>query len=377
RPFCLPGYPPLLVVRTRNADEVAASTEPSTRRSAVPIDRPAPDVPIARRIQSPGVLVPSQIAAVARNTFLESIRQPITLVLLLLTLGLLTLNPALSSYTLEDDDRLLRDIALSTVFVGGLFLAGFTGAAALSEEIRTRTVLSVVSKPLARPSFLIGKYLGAFGAVAAIESIWALGLLFSLRHGTLMSVRDPYHEPVLYFGFGALACALLFALFANYFRGASFGSALTVLLAVLLAIALIPAFSFDARWQRVPFLDQFDPTLLAALFLVLQAHAVLCAVSIAAATRLGRSTTLIITTLFFLAGLTSEYFLGNLIDGSWIARASYALLPNLQYLWLGDALLEGRTVSPSYLVLVSVYCGLFVIGALGVATALFQSRDVG
>ena len=66
-----------------------------------------------------------QITTVARNTYTAAIRQPIALVLLLLTLGILALNPAVSAYTLEDDDKLLRDIGLSTVFVAGLFLSAF------------------------------------------------------------------------------------------------------------------------------------------------------------------------------------------------------------------------------------------------------------
>ncbi|MFQ5655144.1 MAG: ABC transporter permease, partial [Planctomycetota bacterium] len=83
-----------------------------------------------------------QIRAVARNTFTESIRQPIFLVLLLLGIGLLAINPALSAYTLGDDNKLLLDLGLSTLLLAGMFLAAFTSTGVLSDEIERRTVLT-------------------------------------------------------------------------------------------------------------------------------------------------------------------------------------------------------------------------------------------
>ncbi len=319
----------------------------------------------------------SQVLAVARNTFTESIRQPISMVLLLLALGVLSLNPAISSYTLEDDDALLRDIGLSTIFVAGLFLSAFTAAGALSVEIRRKTVLSVVSKPISRPTFIVGKYFGALAAVAIAQFLWSLALLFTLRHGTLMTVREPYHEPVIFFGLGALVLATVLSSVGNYLRGYNFASSFLYSLSILLSIAMVPAFMYDAKWNRVEFWSQFDPQLLLAIFLIAQALAILCAIAVAVATRLGQMTTLTICTIIFLAGLTAEYFIGPYVDHSGSARAIYAALPNLQYLWLGEALLEGRRVSGLYVIMTTCYSGLYVAAILGIATALFQTRDVG
>ena len=319
----------------------------------------------------------SQVLAVAQNTFTEAIRQPIAMVLLLLTLGLLTLNPAISGYTLEDDNALLRDIGLNTIFIAGLFLSAFTAAGALSIEISRKTVLSVVSKPISRPSFILGKYLGALGTVVLAQFIWSLALLFTLRHGTLMTVRDPYHEPVIYFGLGAVLLAAVLSLLANYFREYTFSSTFAYLLAVFLALATIPAFSFDARWARVDLWDQFNPQLLLAIILITQAQAVLCALAVTVATRLGQMTTLAICTGLFFSGLTAEHFLGPHLEASSLARVLYAALPNLQYLWMGEALLDGHAVSGFYVVLTTCYSGLYILALLGLATALFQMRDVG
>ena len=90
---------------------------------------------------------------VALNTFVETIRQPIYGVILLATATLLILNVSLAAFTLDDDDRLLLDLGLSTLLLSGLFLSAFSAAGVLSREIENKTVLTVISKP---PHFHIG-----------------------------------------------------------------------------------------------------------------------------------------------------------------------------------------------------------------------------
>ena len=127
----------------------------------------------------------------------------------------------------------------------------------------------------------------------------------------------------------------------------------------------------------MPFFEQFDLALIVALLLVGQALAMLCAIAITAATRVGQMATLAICSLAFVAGLTSEYFLGTLVERSIAARMAYAVLPNLQHLWLGDALLGDLPISLGYFVQTSCYSGLYVVACMAISTLLFQSRDVG
>ena len=68
----------------------------------------------------------------ASNTFLETIRQPIYGVILLATALLMILNVSLAGFTLEDDDKLLLDLGLSTLLLSGLFLSAFSAAGVLS-----------------------------------------------------------------------------------------------------------------------------------------------------------------------------------------------------------------------------------------------------
>ena len=81
--------------------------------------------------------------AIAVNAFVETIRQPIYGVILLATAVLFILNVSLAAFTLDDDDKLLLDLGLSTLLMSGLFLSAFSAAGILSREIENKTVLTV------------------------------------------------------------------------------------------------------------------------------------------------------------------------------------------------------------------------------------------
>ena len=55
----------------------------------------------------------------------------------------------------------------------------------------------------------------------------------------------------------------------------------------------------------------------------------------------------------------------------------FGSVPNLQFFWLADALTEERTVSGTYVAVVTLYALAYVVAFLGAAVALFQTRDVG
>ena len=56
------------------------------------------------------------LLALARNAFVESIRQPVHAVLICVGLLALVLNVNVAGYTMEDDNKLLIDLGLSTLF---------------------------------------------------------------------------------------------------------------------------------------------------------------------------------------------------------------------------------------------------------------------
>ena len=108
----------------------------------------------------------TQTYTIAKNAFFESIRQPIVLVLVLAATLLLMLSSPLSAFTMENDQRMLLDIGLATVFMIGMLLSIFVASTVLGQEIRNKTTLTIISKPIGRPQFVIGKFIGAACAIS-------------------------------------------------------------------------------------------------------------------------------------------------------------------------------------------------------------------
>ncbi len=93
-------------------------------------------------------------------------------------------------YTMDDDNKLLREIGLSTLFLAGLFIAIFSASGAVAEEIESKTISTVLTKPIQRPIFIIAKFFGVAAAVALAHYICTIALLMAIRHGVQESVND-------------------------------------------------------------------------------------------------------------------------------------------------------------------------------------------
>ena len=85
------------------------------------------------------------------------------------------LNTAISAFSMgytetaevHGDNKMLLDVGMATVFVMGMILAAFQATAVISREIEDKTILTIVSKPIARPTVVFGKYLGVSQSLGA------------------------------------------------------------------------------------------------------------------------------------------------------------------------------------------------------------------
>jgi ABC-2 type transport system permease protein len=332
-----------------------------------------------------------QLQTIARNTFVESIRQPIYVVLILMTVLVLILGTMWTAYTLDDDNKMLIDTGLSMLFLAGLMLAAFTATGVLSREIDQKTVLTVVSKPVPRPIFVIGKYLGVAAAIGVSYWILAIAFLFTVRHQVMQTASDPFDGPVLLFASLATGIALAIAVWGNYFYRWVFNSTFVGTLAVTTTLAFGAVMLLSKEWQFQSPATEVQPQLMIGLLLVFEAVLLLTAVAVAASTRLGQVMTLVVCTGVFLLGLISNSVFGELVHkfpirtaagpldaaARSLAYLSYILTPNLQFLWPADALTQGHDFTGSYVLSVSAYTVLYIAFVTSLAVALFQTREVG
>ncbi len=319
-----------------------------------------------------------KLLTIAANTFVETVRQPLYGVVLVFTTLMMIANVALAGFTLQDDDKLLRDLGLNTLLLSGLFLAAFSATGVLTREIENKTVLTVVSKPISRPVFILGKYTGLMAALLLAFYLGFVTFAMCLRHKVLQTSSQPWDMPIIVFGFGGTIAALLLAGLLNYLNDYEFmGTALAIVTPVLTVGWVLAAF-FDAKWNVQAFTTGFIsyPIVVAAI-LVLAAVMVLAAVALAASTRLGQVMTLLVCIIGLVIGLTSDYVLGGHAATSPIANAAYRLYPNVGVFWVIDAINNNVPVPLSYVGRVWLYATLQIVAVLSIGVALFQRREVG
>jgi ABC-type transport system involved in multi-copper enzyme maturation permease subunit len=320
----------------------------------------------------------SRFWGIVTNSFTETIRQPIYGVLLLVATGLLVLNVGVSGYTLDDDNKLLKDLGLSTLLLSGLFLAAFSSAGILSREIENKTVLTVISKPVSRPSFLAAKFVGLSGALAVAYYLLGIVFLLTMRHKVLERSSQDFDLPVIIFGLTAFLGAILLAAFCNYLYDMQFASTSVALALPLMTVAIGLVAWISPTWQFQSFGKDFvDGQLIGAAVLVFGMVLILTAVAVAASTRLGQVMTLTICMGVLLVGLVSDTLFGQYRDTNLLARVAYWLSPNLAFLWVTDALTQDNRITLAYVGMAFGYAVLIVLAWLFIGVALFQKREVG
>ncbi len=321
-----------------------------------------------------------RLYTVALNTFVETIRQPIFGVILLVTAFMLVLNVSLAAFTLGDDNKLLLSLGLSTLLLSGLFLSAFSAAGVVSREIENKTALLVISKPISRSAFIVGKFMGLAAAMMLAYYLAFLVFVLAQRHGVLQQSSEPWDWPVLVFGIGSVVLSVLIAGYCNYFYGRHFQTTAITLVGPLLTVGLLLVGIFDEHWDLIPFGSNFvGGQVVIAAFLVFLAVLVTTAVAVAASTRFGQTVTLMICLVVVGIGVSSDYMFGQYADTSTWAEVAYRIVPNFGLFWVVDGLMAGQletSVPFSYVGYVLGYALLITVAIVSVAVVLFQRREM-
>ena len=345
---------------------------------------------------SPGRHWLVKVASIARNTLTETIRQPLFAIILCVAIVLIVLSPFLTMFTLMQGTKMVKDMGLATMFLAGVLLAAFGTSNVVSEEIENHTALTVMSKPVGRFEFVLGKYLGVLGAMALSFYLMGVSLVLVVALGGFESGPEQTVNLSVVFGVGGsilLACAA--GVFANYFYDRSFPS--TAMLAALPCFTLcLVVFSFvhPEELKVGTFGIGVDFGVVNASLLLFLAMLILTAVALLASTRLNVVLNASVCTVVFFLGLMSPYFFGKTADGlaakahtgaltfgehtlRTACAAAYAVTPNLQEFWMADVLaVEGGALPFSYVVRAGVYALCYTAALLLMAMVLFEERQL-
>jgi ABC-2 type transport system permease protein len=318
-----------------------------------------------------------KLLTIAKNTFTETLRQPVYTVIIVSALLLLFISPSIAMYTMWNDNKLLRELGLSTLFLASLFIAIFAASGAVAEEIENKTIMTVLSKPVQRPIFILAKFLGVAAAVAVGHYICTIALIMTIRHGVLESVNDTHDWTVIATAGAVVLLTCILSAFFNYVYDWKATSTAMGLLAVFATIGLIFLVFIDRDWKFNPANNKIDRVDVYGSVLLFLAAVIIAALAVAVSSRFNIVVTLSACVGLFLLGLVSDWAFGGLAKSHLWAKICYFAIPNLQIFWISDAIYEGSTVPVKYILITATYAICYTAGILALAVALFQRRQVG
>jgi Cu-processing system permease protein len=264
-----------------------------------------------------------QVWTIARNVFKESVRDRVPYSLVVFAVLLMAASYLISQLTAGQDLKIIKDLGLAAISMIGLLIAIFIGIGLVSKEVERRSIYSVLSKPVSRTSFIIGKFGG-----------------------------------------------LVMTLVANI-------AAMTVAFyAVLAFMNWMATEAMRLSWTA----PATDPRLVVAIVLILAQLTMVTAVAIFFST----FSSPLLSALLTLGVWTAGHFNADLknfeavIDSPpavYTARALYYLLPNFAPFDVKAQVVHGEPVTTAHAALALAYAAVYVGALLAGAIAIFRRRD--
>lgn len=268
-----------------------------------------------------------KIAAIAWATGKEATSQPFFWVLAAIGIVALILFPFIPYNTFGDDVKVVKDNGLTLILVLGILLALWTASKSIAEEIEGRTAMTVLSKPITRRQFILGKFLGIVAPVALMFALLGTVFLSTVSYKVVFDAHEAAAEPAE------------------------------------------PQDCQESMLQVVP-----------GLVLAFFEAAVLASISVAISTRLPIMANLLICSTVYVLGhlvpLLVQSRLGDFGIVQFFGRLLAVILPVLDHFNIQAAIATGNEVPPIYLAWTALYGALYCFAMLLVALVLFEDRDL-
>ena len=117
-----------------------------------------------------------RIAAVAFNTYRETVRERVLYNLVFFALLMTLSGLVLRELSIRQDQKIIKDIGLASMDLFGTLIAIFIGVGLVNKEIERRSLYPLLAKPLARGEFFVGKFLGLSFTLLVNILVMAAGL---------------------------------------------------------------------------------------------------------------------------------------------------------------------------------------------------------
>ena len=126
------------------------------------------------------MLALTRIFAIAFNTYREAVRARLLLGVFALSLATCAYSLVIAALSLGNEARVVADLGALSLSLYGVVVAIVLGSTSLYRELEYKTIFPILSRPIRRWEYLIGKYLGAVLTVfvfIAVEGAAVLAML--------------------------------------------------------------------------------------------------------------------------------------------------------------------------------------------------------
>lgn len=176
----------------------------------------------------------ARIGYIASNTFREAVRDRVLYNLIAFALLLSGAAIFVGQISIEIEKLVVINLGLTAVSLFGVVIAIFIGIGLVSKEIEKRTLYTVLSRPVRRWEFIVGKFFGLSGTLVVNTFCMAIGVFAALLYVSHKFMRaDALIFVALYFivlqFLIICALALLFSSFSSPLLSAVFSFSLFVI----------------------------------------------------------------------------------------------------------------------------------------------------
>lgn len=284
----------------------------------------------------------TRAGTIARATTKEALRQPIFLLLLALGILVIGANYYVPFFSLGEDTKMFIDCGLATVLICSLLLSVWTASISVADEIEGKTAMTLLSKPITRRQFVVGKYLG----------ITQAALILILLIGTAFFVLTYYK-----FGYDAREAG----------REQPDAYVWTTLGSLNIPVPEPERLSVSLK-------------ILPALSLIFMEVAVMTAVSVAISTRLPMLMNMVTCFAIFVVSHLTPVLVASTFKGlppvRLMAQVLATVLPSLESFNMSAAVATGKDVPVDYLGLCAAYCAAYAAAAVLLGFIMFEDRDL-
>jgi ABC-type transport system involved in multi-copper enzyme maturation permease subunit len=158
-----------------------------------------------------------KIKTIALNTFKEAIRDRILYLLFFFAAVSVVFSRLLAVLTVGDRVKIVKDVGLAAISLFGVLMAILIGTGLVYKEIDKKTIFTLISKPIHRWQFLLGKFFGLVLTLFIMTALMSLIFLatvffhtFKIEAGLLLAVLFIFIELIL-----ITAVAILFSCFST------------------------------------------------------------------------------------------------------------------------------------------------------------------